>query len=233
MTTIREVFTARVASIDDPEKRGRIRVTCVGIMGDSETTMAQWIEPLHDWGWFYIPDVGDLVEIEIHSTSSEDESRGQFSLDNMDPRWLSKQFYGDEKGAKPRPIFGEFTSTNYGKRRGFATPSGHFMMFDDTPGKEQVTLASQYSTCILTMDSKGSVTIVNKAGASIVMDAESGKITATSDEINLNGADQQAILGNAFKQYFDTHTHTAPTGPTSPPNVPMPESTLSTTVKLG
>lgn len=232
MTTIREVYTARVADNADPEKRGRIRVTCVGIMGDSETTMAQWIEPLHDWGWFYVPDVGDLVEIEIHVSSTEDESRGQFSLDNMDPRWLSKQFFGDEKGAKPRPINAEF-ATNYGKRRGFATPAGHILMFDDTPGKEQVTLSCVWPNAFVTFDAKGSVTIQNKAGASIVMDAETGKITATSDEINLNGANQSAILGDLFKSYFDTHTHTAPTGPTSPPNVPMPDSTLSTTVKLG
>lgn len=226
-------YPAKVTFNQDPDKRGVIRVACVGIMGDEDTEIPVDVEPAHDWGWFYVPDIGELVEIECVEGSSEDEQQGQASIDNLDLKWRSARYYGNDEGDTPTPINPAFTSKNYGKRRGFATPAGHVMMFDDTEGSEEITLSWKDGSALLTFDSKGTVTIQNKAGASIVMDSDTGKITATSDEIDLNGDEQQAILGNLFKQYFDTHTHPTGVGPSGVPIVPMPDSTLSQKVKLG
>lgn len=226
-------YPAKVTFNADPDKRGIIRVACIGIMGDEDTEIPVDVEPAHAWGWFFVPDVGELVDVECTEGSDEDESYGQMSIDNINLIWHSTRFYGNEEGDLPTPIHDMFTSKNYGKRRGFATPAGHVFMFDDTRGAEEVTLAWKDGSALLTFDAKGSITLKNKAGASIVMDSDSGKIVATSDLIELNGGEQSAVLGDIFKTIFDSHTHTAPGGPTSPPNVPLPASALSTLVKLG
>jgi len=226
-------YPAKVTFNQDPDKRGVIRVACVGLMGEEDTEVPVDVEPAHDWGWFYVPDIGEIVEIECVEGSSEDEQQGQMSIDNCDLKWRSARHYGNDEGETPTPIDEAFTSKNYGKRRGFATPAGHVLVFDDTTGSEEITLSWKKGAALLTFDAQGTVTIQNKAGATIVMDSDSGKIVATSDVIELNGGSESGVLGDAFKQYFDTHTHTAPTGPTSPPNVPMPANTLSEKVKLG
>lgn len=226
-------YPAKVTFNQDPDRRGVIRVACIGLMGDEDTEVPVDVEPAHDWGWFYVPDVGELVEIECIEGTSEDEQKGQASIDNLDLKWRSARYYGNDEGETPTPIHEAFTATNYGKRRGFATPAGHVLMFDDTSGAEEITLSWKDGSALLTFDANGTVTLQNKAGATLVMDSDTGKIVMTSDTIEVNGGDEAMILGNAFKQYFDTHTHTAPTGPTSPPIVPMPESTLSTKSKVG
>ena len=46
--------------------------------------------------------------------------------------------------------------------------------------------------------------------------------------VNLGkNASDAVIKGNAFKQYFDTHIHPTPVGPSGPPVTPMPQTTLS------
>ena len=57
-----------------------------------------------------------------------------------------------------------------------------------------------------------------------------GKIVinaATAVEIG-EGATEHLILGDAFKTYFDTHTHPTGVGPSGPPIAVMPPATLST-----
>ena len=73
MTT--QTFDATVTNIEDPEKRGRIEVSCAGLLGDEDSTLPMWVEPNTDWGWFYVPDVGELVEIEHVSSTSDDGAK--------------------------------------------------------------------------------------------------------------------------------------------------------------
>lgn len=226
-------YPAKVTFNQDPDKRGVIRVACVGLMGEEDTEVPVDVEPVHDWGWFYVPDIGEIVEIECTEGSDEDEQHGQMSIDNCDLKWRSARHYGNDEGETPTPINSAFTSKNYGKRRGFATPAGHVVMFDDTKDAEEITLSWKDGSAFLTFDAKGTVTLQNKAGATLVMDSDADKIVATAGTIEVNGGQESMILGDLFKAYFDTHTHTAPTGPTSPPNVPMPDDTLSTKSKVG
>ena len=167
----------------DPDKRGVIRVACVALMGDEDVEIPTDVEPVHDWGWFFVPDVGEIVEIECVEGSSEGEQMGQASIDNLDLKWRSARHYGNDEGETPTPINPAFTSKNYGKRRGFATPAGHVFMFDDTEGAEEITLSWKDGSALLTFDSNGTVTLQNKAGATVVMDSDTGKIVLTSDLI--------------------------------------------------
>ena len=65
---------------------------------------------------------------------------------------------------------------------------------------------------------------------------ESGKIiinAGSGSTIELGeGAVDKAILGTAFKTYFDTHTHPTGVGPSGAPINPMPDTTLSEIVKV-
>ncbi len=135
-----EYYPARVTANDDPDQRGRVRIACVGLLGDAETDLPMWVEPALDWGWFCVPDVGEIIEVSCITGSAQDESRGQMSLDNLDIRWHGARFYNEDEDV-PTPVNPIFTETHYGKRRGFATPFGHFLMFDDTEDEPQITLS--------------------------------------------------------------------------------------------
>jgi hypothetical protein len=140
MMYIKETYPATVTKNDDDEERGRIKVSCVGILGDDESELPMWVEPLLDWGWFYIPDNGEIVDIEVISSSELDESYQQASIDNLDIKWKGKRYYGNENGDEPTTIH-DYFKENYGKRRGFATPFGHVMIFDDTEGSQKLILS--------------------------------------------------------------------------------------------
>lgn len=129
-----ERHVAVVAANIDPETRGRIQVRSLSLLGSDDVVLHEWIEPCFDWGWFYVPDIGEQVEIEVVSGSDKDEIPGQAFLEAPDFRWRGKRFYSTSQ-----PVPDDF-KVNYGKRRGFATPGGHIFIFDDTPGQESITL---------------------------------------------------------------------------------------------
>jgi hypothetical protein len=132
-----------VTKVNEDDPPGYIRVVCAGLLGDEEAELPLPVAPCFDWGWFYIPDIGETVEVEVVTTSVEDESFAQSSIDDLDITWRNKRYHTSdetEKGTEARPVHPDFTSENYGKRRGFATPVGHIFLFDDTEGKTKVYL---------------------------------------------------------------------------------------------
>ncbi len=58
-----EEYDAIVTSINPKDPPGYIRVACVGILGDEEAELPNPIAPMFDWGWFYMPDIGETVQI--------------------------------------------------------------------------------------------------------------------------------------------------------------------------
>jgi hypothetical protein len=182
MTTY-EKFDARVTKIDDPEKRGRIKVTCPGLMGDDEEEVPMWIQPVHAWGWFIVPDIGEAIEIEGVSSSSDDEQFGQSSIDAPDMKWRgSFRYWGNsekEEGQGRTLVPEDFTATNYGKRRGFATPGGHVMLFDDTDGMRKITMTwhSDGKYTSYSIDKDGSFVVNTHAGHLMYMNADNGEMS--------------------------------------------------------
>ena len=78
------------------------------------------------------------------------------------------------------------------------------------------------------------IDIKHKNGTGVVMDS-SGGVTIFSDNIKLSSdaTTQKAVLGDLLKTWLDTHTHTGNLGyPTSQPNTPLPDSTLSKKITL-
>jgi hypothetical protein len=144
-----ERHEAVVSVNQDPELRGRIKVICPALTGDEAVILPVWCEPVLDWGWFSVPDVGETVEIEVASQDDLDEVFGQANLEDHVPRWRGKRFLTDAEleddadGSVASPVHTDFTATAYGKRRGIHTPHGHVLLFDDTEGAPQIHLTMQ------------------------------------------------------------------------------------------
>lgn len=193
-----EKFPATVVDNQDPETRGRIQVSCIGLLGSDEIKYNRWIDPRFDWGWFYVPDIGEEVEIVVVSSNDKDRSYGQGFIQAPDIHWEGKREYNQDT-----PINDEF-KTNYGKRRGFASPAGNIVMFDDSTGQEKISISLK--------------------NGDIRIDLQNGIIQLGE------GAVEPVVLGTSFKTAYDTHTHSSAMGPTGVPIVPLPANTLSTEV---
>lgn len=199
-------YPATVTKNDDPDKRGIIQVSCVELMGDEEGACLIDVEPAFDWGWFYVPDIGEIVEIEVIEGSSDDEQFGQTSIDGLDLKWRCVRYPGLE-GDDPRPVNEDFTSKNYGKRRGFATPAGHVFMFDDTEGDESISLKWQNKdgeNSFLNFDKDGSFLVSLKTGSLFYMNAKSGEVSIIDSNSNMISMDAKGLrlvdgTGNIFE----------------------------------
>lgn len=204
-----EVHTATVTANDDPETRGRIRCSCVGLLADEDGELPMWIEPELQWGWFIVPDVGEIVEIVATVQGDTDDSFGQTSLENPNLRWKGVRHWSeDQDGDTPRTVPEDFTATNYGKRRGFATPAGHVLLFDDTEGKEKVSIThhsqSDDKFSSMSIDEDGSVVLANKNGSLIYLNAKQGQIAMIDEHGNSYTSDADGIrLIDAFANIID------------------------------
>ena len=179
----------------DGQMLGRIRVICPDFVGGKEdTVLDEWVDPVLDWGWFYIPDIDEMVEIEIMVASGEDRVPFETAILAPVMRWRGTRYWGGEKTDSPRPIPDDF-KTNYGKRRGFATPGGHVLVFDDTPGKSSVRItwhdkeAGEDKYSFIALDEKGSVVLSNKAGTTVFLDAENKGFTIVDENGNTFATD--------------------------------------------
>lgn len=124
------IVQAKVTNIEDPEKRGRIRVECRAFLPEG-TELDEWVEPMFpytgekDSGIFFVPGKGTQVELEYQDTDLSDESPGQGFIRFPDFRWRCCLYSSTED------VPAEFRE-NYGKRMGWKTPEGSLFMFDDT-----------------------------------------------------------------------------------------------------
>lgn len=188
---IEETYRATVTGTEDPEKRGRIKVTSAQAMGSTDADLPMWIEHVSVWGWFYVPDVGETVEIVMATAGDQDEGFAQMSLEEPDVRWRGTRMWTTEDADLPRPVPKEFTEKNYGKRRGFATPHGHMILFDDTENDSVVTITwngkagNTDEQSRLHMDEVGSLCISNKNGSMVYLNAPGGKIEIIDEHGNL------------------------------------------------
>lgn len=127
----REVYEAKVTDAADPEKRGRLKVTCGAITAEG-LDLPEWVEMAAslysgkgDAGMFFVPDVGEVVEIEVVVGSSDDDVPGLGLLTSPDYRWRCTIFPDTDS------VPAEFRQ-DYGKRMGIKTPSGQIFMFDES-----------------------------------------------------------------------------------------------------
>src|SRR5690606_954594 len=99
---------ARVTNNDDPDRRGRIKITCSALLGDESRELPGWIETALPWGWFVIPDVGQQVTVSYTLGTSNDTFAGQSSISSSNVRWHGATHFTDELAADPNVIGDEF-----------------------------------------------------------------------------------------------------------------------------
>lgn len=208
MSVITERFPAIVTRLaDDSPPRGRVFVKCPEVTGDDTQELPDPIEPIHQWGWFTVPDVGEEIEIEaVVADDTAEDVKGQAFLEAPEWRWMGRRFPSSD-GEQPRPPNAIFTGSNHGKRRGFATPTGHFLMFDDTTNSEAIVLSwTRPDGAVATLDfnANGSILITNRNGSAIFLDASQNANVVIVDEhgnmitLDSNGVRVVDVHGNSI-----------------------------------
>lgn len=127
-----EIMQGEVSDIDDPDRRGRIKAKCRGMLAEG-VALPDWIEPTFPWtsegdaGWFFLPAVGTGVDLLIRTGSDNDDVADAGMLLAPEIRWIGALYTG--KNAVPK----EFAEAKtYGKRFGLKTPGGLLLMFDES-----------------------------------------------------------------------------------------------------
>lgn len=208
MGIVREKAPARVTDNEDPERRGRVKVTCAALMGDDETELPDWIEPSFKWGSFQVPDVGELIEIEFNTRSDQaEETSFQAFLENPNIKWSGTRFDSLDAGTQ-RPFDPFFRNKHYGKRRGYATPAGHVLMFDDTHEEQQITLSWRRgdNRTQMTMDKEGSILLLDHKSNMIHVNAKDDQEGITVLDANGNMValrEKGVVVNDSYNNFIE------------------------------
>lgn len=244
-----------VSDNDDPEKRGRLRVTVPSVLGAEVTGWALPCLPfggLADQGWFAVPENESQVWVEFEEG---DVSR---------PIWTGT-FWRTESDVPAEAAISPPTT------RLLKTPSGHLIQIDDKEDEERFFLHHPAGT-ELEIDKDGNVVLTDAGGSTVTLDAAGGTlkiedsngnkiemaaagttvedangnkiemaaagVTVTGQKVVVKGTTvmlageggEPIIKGQSFITMFMTHVHPTGVGPSGPP-IPQGEmSTLSTKV---
>ncbi len=173
-----------VVANDDPEQLGRLRLWVPSLFprdGDAtptdgeDTSVTDWAWPClpfggPDSGFFFVPEVGAKVWVE-------------FEEGNLDsPLWVGL-FWSRPGGTTEIPTEAQNMEDNAPQRRVLKTPCGHVLEFCDIDGKETVTLRHK-DGAMLHMDENGSVTLNNKQGTFVYLNAQDAELSFADENGN-------------------------------------------------
>lgn len=197
-----EIYEAIVVRNTDLELsttlNGAVFFQCDQLLEDAEYPVPA--QPLFPHEYFSVPDIGDLIEIEIDLSLSEPEPRWRCVVLNIDDE-LPNVF-----------------KNNYPKVKGIRTKSGSYLIFDDTLGSESITLFHKSGKKI-TFDNLGN----------LLEESVDHTLSASGDiKLGSSGASENLILGNVFSTLYNAHGHIGNLGsPTGIPIVPMGATELA------
>lgn len=179
----RSIHIGIVSRNNDPERLGRIRVKCQTLAG-ARTELPQWVKPCFPFtssksaGWFFVPEVGSEVELEVLEGTDSDETYGESFIASPDIHYRA----GLYSAANPLPD--EFQE-HYPKRRGLRTPSGHLLILDDEDGMVKLSKAQNGTA--------DDVYLEMAAGASNAVLKASQVLLGAADAV------EQAVLGTTYR----------------------------------
>ena len=200
-------YEAVVTRVDDPLEIGRLRARVPAVLGeDQESGWALPCMPFgggKDRGFLAIPEVGDTVWIEF---ASGDPGR---------PIW-SGVFWGAPTSSGQADDLADAT--------GSEVPTSE----DAKAGPGRVVLRTKAGHRICWDDQEESIVVAHCSGKSEIRLNKDGQVVVTAEAIRLGpAAEERLVLGDAFMDLFNKHTHPTGVGPSGAPEDPMSDSHLS------
>jgi uncharacterized protein involved in type VI secretion and phage assembly len=200
-------YEAVVTANDDPKQLGRVRAKVPAVLG--EELESGWALPCavfgggKDRGLLAVPEVGDTIWIEF---AGGDPSR---------PIW-SGAFWGAPESTGGQDDLGQETGSEVPTHED--SPAG--------PGRLILRTRAGHRICL---DDDGEIAIfANGNDKTEVRLTQNGEVIIKAETIKLGeGASEPLVLGNAFKELFNQHTHPTGVGPSGPPTQPMASNHLS------
>lgn len=173
------VCPAVVTNINDPDKLGRVKVKLLNLdLPDYETDFIRVMTPMSGagWGMLFFPNVGDEVLVAF---CGGDISRA-YVLGSL---W-NKNFKTPAEIKEDNPI------------RMIQTKAGHKLVFDDSDGKEKITLQTKNELLIKLDDEKNCITVQDKGGKNLIkVDSANGTITIQADKkVNISAGSTKIIM---------------------------------------
>ena len=253
-------FRAFVVDNQDPENRGRLRLTIPSVLGSEASLWALPCFPYgggSDFGWIAVPPVDAQVLVEF------------LEGDLSSPIWTGTFWRREDE------VPAEFANNTDPSVKIFKTESGHFLSMDDVDGGEKITLKSA-SDAVVEMNHEGTIALTGSDGATVTLDAAAGtlkiedangnslamssfgieaadangntismgsggvevsstssvKIEAAQVMLGTGGA-EPLVKGPSFMSIFNAHTHncTAPGAPSGPPIAPLTPAAFTVATK--
>ncbi|NMO15412.1 hypothetical protein HPC49_12765 [Pyxidicoccus fallax] len=200
-------YEAVVTDNNDPRQLGRVRARVPAVLG--EQVQSGWALPCavfgggKDRGLFVVPEVGDTIWMEF---AGGDPSR---------PIWTGT-FWGAPASTGGQDDLGKETGTEVPTHEG--EPAG--------PGKLLLRTRAGHR---IFLDDDGELAILaNGNDKTEVRLTQNGEVIIKAERIKLGSdASEPLVLGNAFKQLFNQHTHPTGVGPSGPPTQPLGSNHLS------
>lgn len=231
------VFSGVVEDIVDPDKEGRIKVSFPWF---DDGTVSEWcrVAQLYagpGFGTFFVPEAGTEVAVGFAQGNMREPIilGGLYNRKHKPATDRQRDEQKDEKQIRTRGGHRvTLDDTSEKQKIVIETTAGHRLELVD-PGKDpaRVRLESKRGHEVLLDDASGRIEITTSGGQRILLD-EQGKIVIEADTIELGGAGFKAVLGEALRDLFNSHTHPVGGGNTGTPTQTMGGTQLSSTVRL-
>ena len=176
-----------VTSIEDPDKRGRVKVKLLNrTTSDYETDFIRVVSPCcgEKWGIFFLPEVGDEVVL------------GFCDGDITRPYVLGSLWN------KSRTMPAALEENKENNTRVIKSKSGHTLTFYDKDSKEYVELQTAKGLKLRLDDEKTIITVQDKDGKNLLsIDGSAGEVKVTADKkLELAAGDSKITLDGTGKK---------------------------------
>jgi hypothetical protein len=161
-----------VIANDDPKQVGRLRLWIPSLYPSEDNSTPGPDSPLvTDWAWPCLPFGGAKDQGFFFVPEKLSKVWVEFEEGNLDsPIWVGV-FWSAPAGTSEIPSEATATEHNQPQRRVLKTPSGHVLEFCDVSGQEAITLRHA-NGAMVQLDEHGSVTIGNKEGTFLYLNAQ-------------------------------------------------------------
>ena len=231
------VVVGIVRDIRDPQNLGRIKVDfpwlaeeaeAVAISSDDDRAHSYWarIATLmagSNRGSFFVPEVGDevLVAFEHGDPDRPFVIGALWNTDDPPPESMDTEGNNHIRSIHSRSGHVITLDDNTDEQKAKVTilsQAGHQIVLDDDGGQGKIELKTNAGHTITLDDAGGTVTVSDKAGNKLVLDANANSLT-----VQTSGNQDQSVGGNLTINVTGTATISAPSGVTID----------STSIKLG